>query len=118
MIKQAVAVALLGAGLGLVGQMPAGAMPLPASSFAASPATQADHTLLKVGGRCFELPVVGAAVAFFELLRDEEFDRHCDRHFDGDSYYRHSYDERSDLSTKDTGYRRPHRTEKSAPAYK
>ena len=48
-------------------------------------------------GACLDVPVVGIGVAFFELLFDEESDYHCTRHFDGNYYYRHSYERRAPL---------------------
>ena len=115
MIRHALAIALLGIGIGFAAQAPAGAAALSISGVAAARTNAADDTLIRVGGRCFELPIVGAAVAFVELLRDEEFDRHCDRHFDGDHSYRHTYDERKDLTAKGSGYAHPEHVERVPP---
>ena len=103
MIKNALAVALLGIGIGLTGHAPVGAAPLP-SGIAASSIRMADDTVVKVG--CLdEVPVVANVVAFFDLLSDEEYD--CYRRFDGDSYDRRTYDERKYPTHKDGGYAQP-----------
>jgi hypothetical protein len=92
MMKHALVIALLGLGIGLAGHAPATA-----------------------GGRCFELPVVSNFVAFVELLSHEEFDRHCDGHFDDDSHYVHKYDEPKDLTAKGSGYTHPDHVERRLP---
>lgn len=114
MMKRGFAIALLGTALGLCAHAPAGAAPLAVSGITAS---QAGDGLVRVGGRkgCFELPVVQNAIAFIELLRDEEFDRGCSRRFHGDDYTSHEYAEPKDLSTKDSGYAEPHHGERVKP---
>jgi hypothetical protein len=103
MIKHALAVALLGIGIGFTGHAPVRAAPLP-SGIAASSIRMADDTVVKVG--CLdEVPVVANVVAFFELLSDEEYK--CHRHFDGDDYDRRTYDERKYPAYKDGGYAEP-----------
>jgi hypothetical protein len=107
MIKHALAVALLGIGIGVTGHAPVYAAP-PLSGVAASSIRIADNTVVKVGGLCLdEVPVVQGVVAFVQLLRDEEIDRYCDRHYDGDDYDRHTYDDRKYPSYKDDGYAQP-----------
>ena len=102
MIKHALAVALLGMGIGFTDHAPVHAAP-PPSGVAASSIRMADDTVVKVG--CLdEVPVVANVVAFFELLRDEEFDHYC---LDGDHYDRRTYDERKYPTYKDGGYAQP-----------
>ena len=114
MMKRGFAIALLGTALGLGAHAPADAAPLAVSGIA--PAQAADG-LTRVGGRrgCFELPVVQNAIAFIELLRDEEFDRGCSHHFHGDDYTAHEYESSKDLSTKDGPYAEPHHGEHVKP---
>jgi hypothetical protein len=114
MMKRGFAIALLGTALGLGAHAPAGAAPLPVSGITAA---QASDGLTRVGGsgRCFELPVVQNAIAFIELLRDEEFDRGCSRRFHGDDYTAHEYEAPRDLSTKDGAYAEPHPGERVKP---
>ncbi|MGB0086927.1 MAG: hypothetical protein WBP94_16335 [Rhodomicrobiaceae bacterium] len=105
MIKHALAVALLGIGIGFTDHASVHAAP-PLAGVAASSMRVADDTVVKVG--CLdEIPVVQGVVAFFQLLRDEEIDYHCDRHYDGDYYDRHTYDERKYPTYKDGGYAQP-----------
>jgi hypothetical protein len=75
MIERALAIALLGFGIGFIGHAPAHAAP---SSFGAASSSirMADDTMVKAG--CLDaVPVVSNFVAFFELLRDEEFEHYC-----------------------------------------
>ena len=105
MIRHALAVALLGMGIGFAGHPPVYAAP-PLSGVAPSSMRIADDSVVKVG--CLdEVPVVQSAVAFFQLLRDEEIDRHCPGLFHRDDYDRHTYDEREHPSYKDGGYAQP-----------
>ena len=105
MIKHALAVALLGIGIGFIDHAPVHAAP-PLSGVAAPSIRIADDSVVKVG--CLdEVPVVQGVVAFFQLLRDEEIDNHCPRLFDGDYYDRHTYDERKYPTHKDGGYAQP-----------
>ncbi len=104
MIKDALAVALLGIGIGFTDQAPAHAAPL--SGVAVSSIRMADDTVVKVG--CLdEVPVVQGVIIFFQLLRDEEIDNHCPRLFGGDDYDRHADDERKYPTYKDGGYAQP-----------
>ena len=112
MMKRGFAIALFGIALSLGAYAPAGAAPLPVAGIAAS---QASDGLTRVGGRCFELPVVQNAIAFIELLRDEEFDRGCSHRFHGDDYTAHDYEAQRDLSTKDTVPAEPHHGERVKP---
>ena len=103
MIKHALAVALLGIGIGFTGHPPVHAAP---SSFgvAASSIRTADDTMVKVG--CLdEVPIVSNVVAFFDLLSDEEYN--CYRRYDGDYYDRRTYDEHKDRTYKDSEYAQP-----------
>ena len=112
MIKDALAVALLGIGIGFTDHAPVHAAP-PLSGVAASSMRVADDTVVKVG--CLdEIPVVQGVVAFFQLLRDEEIDRTCDGRYAGDYHDRHTYYERNYPSYKDGGYAQP-RDLKGAP---
>jgi hypothetical protein len=103
MIKHALAVALLGIGIGFTDHAPVHAAP-PPSAVAASSIRMADDTVVKVG--CLdEVPVVANVVAFFDLLSDEEYD--CYGRFDGDHHDRRTYDERNYPTYKDGGYVEP-----------
>jgi hypothetical protein len=100
MIKHALAVALLGTGIGFIDHAPVHAAPS-LSGVAASSIRVADETVVKVGGRCLEYPpVVVIAPVFFQLLADDEIDTHC-RRFDRDDDDAHAYDERHEPSYKD-----------------
>lgn len=106
MIKQAIAVALMGTGLACLA--PAHAAPALSGGAAASMRI-ADDTVVKVVGPCLELPVALNVTAFFELLMDEEMDRHCDdwrwdsrRHEE-----RPRYEERGHPTYKDGGHEPP-----------
>lgn len=102
MVKHALAVALLGIGIGFTDHAPVHAAP-PLSGVAASSIRTADETVVKVG--CpDEIPVVQGFVAFFQLLRDDEIDLSCKRGYNGDPYDRHTYDERKYPTYKDGGY--------------
>jgi hypothetical protein len=110
MIKHALAVALLGIGLGFLDQAPVHAAP-PLSALAASPATMAGDTAVKVGLRCLdEVPVVQGVVAFFQLLRNDEIENcysprdgeYADRNTDVHPTYK---DE--DHAHKDRGHAQP-----------
>jgi hypothetical protein len=78
-MRRAVAIALLGLGIGFAGSAPASAggksahdEALPLHPAPVEVLTPADSS------RCWwDVPVIGAGVAFFELLRDEEVDYHC-----------------------------------------
>ena len=113
MMKRGFAIALLGTALGLGAHAPADAAPLPVSGITA--AQPGDGVMRVGGGRCFELPVVQNAIAFIELLRDEEFDRGCSHRFHGDDYTAHEYEAPKDLSTKDGGYAEPYHGERVKP---
>ena len=106
MIKHALAVALLGVGIGFTGHPPVLAAPLP-SGVAASSVRMADDTVVKIlGARCLdELPVVSKIVALFDILSDEEYD--CYRRSASDDYDRRTYDERKYPTYKDGGYAQP-----------
>ncbi len=105
MIKHALAVALLGIGIGFTGHAPVHAAP-PLSGVAAS-SMRANDNFVKVSGRCLELPpVVDTVGVFFQLLRDEEIDRHC-YSLDDDDHDRRTYDEREYRGYKDGGYAQP-----------
>lgn len=105
MIRHALAVTLLGIGIGFTDNAPVHAAPLP-SGVAVSSMGLADTTVVKVGGRCLdELPVVANVVAFFELLSDEEYE--CYRRFDGDHYDWRTYDERKYPTYKDREHAPP-----------
>lgn len=82
-MKRAVAIALLGLGLSFAAHTPANAggksrhdeaLPLrPAPVEVLRPANSS---------RCWwDVPVIGAGVAFFELLRDTEVDYHCTEYY-------------------------------------
>jgi hypothetical protein len=103
-IKHALAVAVLGVGIGVTGPALVHAAPL--SGLAAPSVKVADDTVIKIAGPCLELPVVLNVVAFIELLADEEFDRHCNRRFDGE-YDERTYEERKYPTYKDGGYEQP-----------
>lgn len=104
MIRHALAVALLGIGIGFAGHAPVHAAP-PLSGVAPS-IRIADDTVVKVG--CLdEVPVVSGVVIFFQLLGDEEINRHCPGLFDRDDDDRHTYDDRKYPSYKDGGYAQP-----------
>ncbi len=105
MIKHALAVALLGIGIGFTDHAPVHAAPLP-SGVAASSIRMADDTVVRVGGRCLdELPVVSKFVALFDILSDEEYE--CHKRSDADYYDRRTYDERNYPTYKDGGYAQP-----------
>jgi hypothetical protein len=104
MIKHALAVALLGLGIGCTAHVPADAAPL--SGAAVSSMRTADAAVIKAGFRCLdEVPVVQGFVAFFQLLRDEEIAYHCLDREDGRYYDRRAYDDRSYPGYKDGGYK-------------
>jgi hypothetical protein len=106
MIKHALAVALLGIGIGFTGHAPAHAAP-PLSGAAAS-SMRTDDAVVKVGVRCLgELPVVVIGVVFFQLLGDEEIDRHCDGRFDDNDHDRRTYNARDYRTYKDGGDAQP-----------
>jgi hypothetical protein len=95
MIKRALATALLGLGVSFAGEIPPSAA-MPLSGIAAPLPNVAGAPMTPVGySACWwDVPVIGAGVAFLELLRDTEFDYHCSRHFHGERYYRegeHAY---------------------------
>ena len=103
MIKHALAVALLGIGIGFTGHAPVHAAP-PPSGVAASSIRMADDTLVKVG--CLdEVPVVSKFVVLFDILSDEEYE--CYKRSDADYYDRRTYDERKYPTYKDGGYAQP-----------
>jgi hypothetical protein len=89
MIKRALAIALLGLGMSFAGHVPASAA-MPMAGVAVPLSTTAGDALTPVGySACWwDVPVIGAGVAFFELLRDTEYDYHCSRHFEGERNYR------------------------------
>ena len=98
MMKRAFAVALLGLGMSFAGQAPASAAAASISGAALPLAQMAGDSATRVGGKraCWwDVPVIGAGVAFFELLRDTEFDYHCSGHFHGEHYYRKGYNKRA-----------------------
>jgi hypothetical protein len=102
MIKRAVALALLGLGIGFIDHAPAHAAP-PSFGVVASSIRMADKTTVQVG--CLdEVPVVSNVVAFFELLRDEEFDNYCLR---GENHGRRAYDEHKYPTYRDGGDAQP-----------
>lgn len=111
MIKHVLTVTLLGLGVGFTEHAPVHAAPL--SAVAASVTRMADDTVVKVAGPCLELPIVLNVVAFLELLRDEEFDRHCDRRLDAYHDDRPTYHGRAYRTYKDGGYEQP--TDLKAP---
>jgi hypothetical protein len=97
MTKGIFAVALLASGLLFTGHGPGNAAATSIPGMAA-PLTKATAEMVTpVRFRCvWDLPIISAGVAFFELLRDEEGDRHCTRwHFNGEHYYRRTYHGRS-----------------------
>ena len=103
MIKNALAVALLGIGIGLIGHAPVDAAPLP-SGVATSSLRMADDSVVKVG--CLdEVPVVSGVVALFDILSDEEYQ--CHRRSDREYHDRRTYDERNHPAYKDGGYAEP-----------
>ena len=103
MIKHALAVALLGIGIGFTGHPPVRSAPLP-SGVAASSIRMADDTMVKVG--CLdEVPVVSNIVAFIDLLKDDEYD--CYGRSDREGYDRRTYDERKHPTYKDGGDAEP-----------
>jgi hypothetical protein len=104
MIKHALAVALMGIGIGFTGPAPVHAAPLP-SGVAASSIRTADDTVVKVGRCLDEWPLVNNVVALFDILSDEEYD--CYKHADGDTYDRRTYDERKYPAYKDGEYAQP-----------
>ena len=105
MIKHALAVALLGIGIGCTGHAQVHAAP-PPIGVAASSIRMADDTVVRVGGRCLdELPVVSQFVALFDILSDEEYE--CHKRSDADYHDRRTYDERNYPTYKDGGYAQP-----------
>ena len=103
MIRHALAVALLGIGIGFTGHAPVHAAP-PPSGVAGSSIRMADDTVVKVG--CLdEIPVVNKVVALFDILSDEEYE--CHKRSDADYYDRRTYDERKYPTYKDGGYAQP-----------
>jgi hypothetical protein len=102
MIKHALAVALLGTGIGLIDHAPVHAAPS-LSGVAASAIRTADDTVIRVGGRCLEWPpAVVIAPVFWQLLTDDEIDTHCRRLYRDDDDQQ-TYDERNGPSYKDDG---------------
>lgn len=102
MVKHALAVALLGIGIGFTDHAPVHAAP-PLSGVAASSIRTADETVVKVG--CpDEIPVVQGFVAFFQLLRDEDIDLSCKRARHGNPYEPYGYHDGKHPSYKDGGY--------------
>ena len=104
MIKHALAVALLGIGIGFTDHAPVHAAP-PPSGAAVSSIRMAEDTVVKVGRCLDEIPVVNQAVALFDILSDEEYD--CYKRSDADTYDRRTYDERNYPTYKDGGYAEP-----------
>ena len=103
MIKHALAVALLGMGIGFIDRAPVHAAPSP-SGIAASSIRMADDTVVKVG--CLdEIPIVNQVVALFDILSDEEYE--CHKRSDADYHDRRTYDERKYPTYKDGGYAEP-----------
>ena len=86
-MKRAIVIALMGLGLNLAGQGPAAAMSMAGLT---APLAHTDRSALPVGSRAcwWDKPVIGAGVAFFELLRDDEFDRHCAAYHYAPRYYK------------------------------
>jgi hypothetical protein len=103
MIKHALAVALLGIGIGFTDHAPVHAAPSP-SGIAASSIRMADDTVVKVG--CLdEILIVNQVVALFDILSDEEYE--CHKRSDADYHDRRAYDERKYPTYKDGGYAQP-----------
>jgi hypothetical protein len=115
MMKRAFAIALLGLGTGFFAHDPASAAPPSgATGLAALQArNMSDDMVVRTGGRCFELPVVGAVVAFVELLRDEEFDHTCGEHSEGDYYAPGAHEEGLDVTAKGGAYANPEHAERA-----
>ena len=92
MNRRAAAIVLIGLGICLAGHDPASAGAKHHAYSADSAATSADETLAYAGqGRCWwDVPVINAGVAFFQLLRDDEPVTRCpdfpDHRSDGRSY--------------------------------
>lgn len=83
MMKRALAIALIGAGIGAASHEPVRAAAVSIAGIGA-PLTDAGRgILMPAGNACWwDVPVLGAGVAFLELLRDEEFDYSCsDDHY-------------------------------------
>lgn len=103
MIKHALAVALLGMGIGFTDHAPVHAAP-PPSGVAASSIRMADDTVVKVG--CLdEILIVNQVVALFDILSDEEYE--CHKRSDADYHDQRTYDERKYPTYKDGGYAEP-----------
>ena len=103
MTKHALAVALLGIGIGFTDHAPVHAAP-PPSGIAASSIRMADDTVVKVG--CLdEILIVNQVVALFDILSDEEYE--CHKRSDADYHDRRTYDERNYPTYKDGGYAEP-----------
>ncbi|WP_125461729.1 hypothetical protein [Rhodomicrobium sp. R_RK_3] len=104
LIKQALAVALFGMGIGLAGPAPVDAAPA-LSAAAMRSIAPSDAAVLKIDGRCLdEIPIVQAWVAFFELLRDREY--FCAKR-NGETQGWRTYDERAYPTYNDAGYAEP-----------
>jgi len=103
MIKHAVAVAVLGMGIGFTEHASIHAAPAP-SGVAASSIRMTDDTVVKVG--CLdEILIVNQVVALFDILSDEEYK--CHKRSDADYHDRRTYDEPQYPTYKDGGYAQP-----------
>jgi hypothetical protein len=93
MMKRAFAIALLGLGITFACHGPASAAAASIPGVIAPLTNTAADAPTPVGfdGCWWDVPIIGAGVAFFELLRDEELDRYCPRHFSGEHYYRRTH---------------------------
>jgi hypothetical protein len=78
-MKRALAIGLMTLGIAFAGQGPASAAPLGVANTGAPLSHYTDDMLAPAGfdGCWWDVPVIGAGVAFFELLRDEERNRYC-----------------------------------------
>jgi hypothetical protein len=81
-MRRVLAIALMAFGITSAVCAPTPATAVPLSGDTAQLADRAEPMLTLAGGSAcwWDVPVVGAGVAFFELLRDEEVDRHCSRY--------------------------------------
>jgi hypothetical protein len=80
-MRRVLAIALMAFGTSFAVSAPTPATAVTLSGDAVRLADTGRTMLTPAGGPCWwDVPVVGAGVAFFELLRDEEVDRHCSRY--------------------------------------
>ena len=87
-MRRAVAIALLGLAVSFAGPGPASAGGKVAHD-ETLPLRPAPVEVLRPvdSSRCWwDVPVIGAGVAFFELLRDEEVDYHCTGYYSAPAY--------------------------------